>query len=188
MVERIIVSRPSLQNLAETLDKHTSEKFAAQREAKVAKEWGDLSENAEYKASKEKFRQAGRLQQRVGRELKHLQERGYEVVDPLEWANPTLPLTKVEVGVVARVTQNGFTEDYLLAGAKDNHLPTDGALVPVPYTSPLGKALMGAQAKQRREAMIASEKRILEIESLRAPTVAEIVGLYPELRDEAERR
>ena len=77
---RLIVSAPSLQSLAETLDKHTSEKFAAKREAKIAKEWGDLSENAEYKASKEKFRLAGRLQQRVGRELKRMQDQGYEVV------------------------------------------------------------------------------------------------------------
>jgi len=47
---------------------------------------GDLSENAEYKASKEKFRLAGKLEQRVGRELKRLEEGGYDVVDPLDWA------------------------------------------------------------------------------------------------------
>jgi len=36
---RLIVSRPSLQQLAETLDKHAHEKHSAKREAKVAKEW-----------------------------------------------------------------------------------------------------------------------------------------------------
>jgi len=181
MSRKVIVSRPSLQHLAETLDKHTSEKFQAQREAKVAKEWGDLSENAEYKASKEKFRLAGRLQQRVGRELKSLQNQGYEVVDPLDWAKAGGVPARVEVGVVARVTQNGFTEDYLLAGAKDNHLPTDIALVPVPYTSPLGQALMEQTAPRQIEASIAGETRKLRIESLRRPTRDEIVQLYPEL-------
>src|SRR3954471_22521101 len=131
---KLIVSRPSLQHLAETLDKHASAKFSAKREAKVAKEWGDLSENAEYKASKEKFRLAGKLQQRVGRELKRMQDEGYEVVDPLDWAAASPPKV-AEVGVVVRVTQGGFTEDFLIAGAKDTHLPMDGELVPVPYTS-----------------------------------------------------
>src|SRR4051812_19223073 len=130
---KLIVSRPSLQHLAETLDKHASAKFSAQREAKVAKEWGDLSENAEYKASKEKFRLAGRLQQRVGRELKRMQDQGYDVGEPLDWVAGAKPKT-VGVGVVVRLTQKAHTEDYLVAGAKDTHLPHDAALVPVPYT------------------------------------------------------
>jgi transcription elongation GreA/GreB family factor len=181
MSKKIIVSRPSLQTLAEKLEKHTREKQTAQREAKVAKEWGDLSENAEYKASKEKFRLAGRLQQRVTRELKHMESQGYEVVDPLDWAASKQTPTCVEVGVVARVTQKGFTEDYLLAGAKDNYLPTDVRLVPVPYTSPLGKALMGQVAPSKIEAEIAGERRTLIIESLRVPTMDEILELFPEL-------
>jgi transcription elongation GreA/GreB family factor len=178
---KIIVSRPSLQTLAEKLEKHTREKQTAQREAKVAKEWGDLSENAEYKASKEKFRLAGRLQQRVTRELKYMESQGFEIVDPLDWAAPRETPKRVEVGVVARVTQRGFTEDYLLAGAKDNSLPTDVRLVPVPYTSPLGAALMGQTAPKEIEADIAGEKRLLKIESLRTPLMDELLELYPEL-------
>ena len=85
MSVRLIVTRPSLQIMAEKMDRHQSEKMSAQREAKVAKEWGDLSENAEYKASKEKFRLAGRLQQRMVREFKRLESSGYQIVDPLVW-------------------------------------------------------------------------------------------------------
>ncbi len=180
----LIVSRPSLQHLAETLDKHANAKFAARREAKVAKEWGDLSENAEYRASKEKFRLAGKLQQRVGRELKQLDDQGYTIVDPADWiAAPGVP-ARIEVGVVARVTQQGFTEDYLIAGAKDTHLPPSGALVGVPYTSPLGQALMAQTAPRKLKALLAGETRTLEIVSLRRPTKAEILELYPELIEE----
>ena len=153
----------------------------AQREAKVAKEWGDLSENAEYKASKEKFRLAGRLQQRMVRELKGIESAGYEIVDPLDWARVSGEVFEVAVGVVARVTQGDFTDSYLLAGAKDQHLPTDKSLIPVPYTSPLGEALMGRRAPQRIETTIAGELRILSLESLRAPTLEEVLELYPEL-------
>jgi transcription elongation GreA/GreB family factor len=182
--ERLIISRPSLQHLAETLDKHANAKFAARREAKVAKEWGDLRENAEYKASKEKFRLAGKLQQRVGRELKQLEEQGFTIVDPADWMRAKGKPARVEVGVVARVTQRGFTEDYLIAGAKDTHLPTDAALVPVPYTSPLGQVLMGQAAPAKLQATLAGETREIEIASLRRPKRGEILELYPELGDE----
>ena len=53
--------------------------------------------------------------------------------------------------------------------------------MPVPYTSPLGNALMGKTAPQRIEAMIAGELRVLKLESLRAPTLEEVLELYPEL-------
>jgi transcription elongation factor GreA len=186
MPERLIVTQPSLQKLAETLDRHAAEKNQAQREAKVAKEWGDLSENAEYKASKEKFRLAGRLQQRMVRELKGLENIGYDIVDPLDWVRLPTNLSMVAVGVVARVTQGDFTEDYLLAGAKDQHLPTDQTLVPVPYTSPLGAALMGKSAPERFQTIIAGEPRVLELVSLRAPTLEEVLELYPELTPQTE--
>lgn len=167
--------------MAEKMDQHGAEKMKAQREAKVAKEWGDLSENAEYKASKEKFRLAGRLQQRMVREFKQLEGSGYEVVDPLDWASAEGPVSCIDVGLVARVRQGGFTEDYLIAGAKDQHLPMDRSLVPLPYTSPLGNALMGAVAPARIEALIAGELRVLELESIRRPTLEEVLDLYPEL-------
>jgi transcription elongation GreA/GreB family factor len=184
MPERLIVSRPSLQHLAETLDKHANAKFAARREAKVAKEWGDLRENAEYKASKEKFRLAGKLQQRVGGELKQLEAGGYTVVDPADWIAAKGRPQRVEVGVVARVTQHPFTEDYLIAGAKDSHLPATAKLVGVPYTSPLGQALMGQTAPAKFQAELAGESRQIELLSLRRPKKAEILELYPELTEE----
>lgn len=181
MVDKIIVSRPSLQSLADKHDLHASQKRAAQREAKVAKEWGDLSENAEYKASKEKFRLAGRIQQRLVRELKKLEDTGYEVVDPLDWVRAELKTPVVQVGVVVRLAQGSTTEDYLMVGAKDQDLPLDQALVPLPYTSPLGAAVYGLPAPHSLEAVIAGEKRVLRIEGVRPPTREEVLALYPEL-------
>jgi transcription elongation GreA/GreB family factor len=182
--QRLIVTGPSLQTMAETMDQYASQKRTAQREAKVAKEWGDLSENAEYKASKEKFRLAGRLQQRYVREFKKLESTGYLVVDPLDWTRREVPPQEVEVGVVVAVTQGRFTEEYLLVGAKDQNLPMDLPLVPLPYTSPLGAVLLGRRAGERVEAAIAGEKRLLQIGALRAPRVEEVLDLYPELTPE----
>jgi len=182
----LIVSRPSLQALAENHDRHESEKMTAKREAKVAKEWGDLSENAEYKASKEKFRLAGRLQQRMVRELKKLEDTGYVIVDPLDWASPKTNPRTAEVGTVVSITQGKFTEDYLLVGAKDQHLPMDQPLVPVPYTSPLGQAILNKTAPQTLQAQIANETRTLHLNSLRPPTLSEVLSLYPELTPQSD--
>jgi transcription elongation GreA/GreB family factor len=181
MPERIIVTRPSLQSLAEKHDLHAAQKRAAQREAKVAKEWGDLSENAEYKASKEKFRLAGRIQQRLVRELKNLEDTGYEVVDPMDWVRAKLAAPIVQVGVVVRLAQRGPAEDYLVVGAKDRDLPLDQTVVPLPYTSPLGAAIYGLSAPRLLVAVIAGEMREIRIESVRNPTFAEVLALYPEL-------
>lgn len=179
---RLIVTRQSLQFMAEKMELHQSQKIAAQKEAKVAKEWGDLSENAEYKASKEKFRLAGRLQQRMVRDLKKLENSGYQIVDPIDWTQAGPSIKEVAVGTIAKVTQNGHTEDYLVVGAKDQHLPMEGDIVPVPYTSPLGQALIGASANSRVQATIAGEMRILEIGPLRAPNLEEVCSLYPDLQ------
>jgi len=181
MSVRLIVTRQSLQFLAEKMELHQSQKVAAQKEAKIAKEWGDLSENAEYKASKEKFRLAGRLQQRMVRDLKKLEHSGYEIVDPIDWIKAPLPINEITVGTIAKVTQHGYAEDYLIVGAKDQHLPMEGHIVPVPYTSPLGQALLGASANSRVHAAIAGEIRTLEVGPLRAPNLEEVCQFYPDL-------
>jgi transcription elongation GreA/GreB family factor len=182
-LQRLIVTAPSLQSMAENMDHHAAEKRSAQREAKVAKEWGDLSENAEYKASKEKFRLAGRLQQRFVREFKKLESTGYVVVNPVDWVKASA-IERVQVGTVVSVTQGRFTEEYLVVGAKDQNLPMDGSLVPVPYTSPLGAALVGRRAGEKVDAAIAGERRVLGIGTLRAPTLDEVLHFYPELTPE----
>jgi transcription elongation GreA/GreB family factor len=79
------------------------------------------------------------------------------------------------------VAQRGYTEDYLIVGAKDQHLPMEGHIVPVPYTSPLGQALLGASADSRVQASIAGEMRTLEVGPLRAPNLEEVCQFYPDL-------
>ena len=71
--------------------------------------------------------------------------------------------------------------DYLVVGAKDQDLPLDQSVVPLPYTSPLGQALYGLAAPQVVEALIAGQTRVLRLESVRPPTIEEVLALYPEL-------
>src|SRR4051812_13830676 len=86
MREKLILSTVSAWALGDRFGETVAQKNAALREAKLAKLDGDLSENAPYRAAKEKFRTMGRIQRRLTREMNDLIAQGHTLVDPLTWA------------------------------------------------------------------------------------------------------
>src|ERR1700747_980743 len=100
MQEKIIISTVSAWELGARFESGRAEKSDALREGKIAKQDGDLSENAPYQAAKEKFRTMGRIQRRLTKEMNHLIAQGHTVVDPLSWVTEK-PATAVELGTVA---------------------------------------------------------------------------------------
>jgi transcription elongation GreA/GreB family factor len=69
MQEKIIISTVSAWELGTKFETTKAKKNEALREAKIAKQDGDLSENAPYQAAKEKFRTMGRIQRRLTKEM-----------------------------------------------------------------------------------------------------------------------
>ena len=65
MQEKIILSTVSAWELGDKFETTKAQKNEALREAQIAKQDGDLSENAPYQAAKEKFRTMGRIQRRL---------------------------------------------------------------------------------------------------------------------------
>jgi transcription elongation GreA/GreB family factor len=188
MPDKIILSTVSAWALGDRFSDTVAQKNAALREAKIAKLDGDLSENAPYQAAKEKFRTMGRIQRRLTREMNDLIAQGHTLVDPLSWvpSDPaTAPVAQIEIGTVVTLNWNGATESFLVAGARDNHLPEEGDLVPIPYNSPLGKALLGRQAGKRFTAEINGRRQEIEVASVRRPTREEIWRIFPSLQPEA---
>jgi transcription elongation GreA/GreB family factor len=185
MPDKIILSTVSAWALGDRFSDTVAQKNAALREAKVAKLDGDLSENAPYQAAKEKFRTMGRIQRRLTREMNDLIAQGHTLVDPLSWA-PSDPapaaVAQIEIGTVVTLNWNGATESFLVAGARDNHLPEEGDLVPIPYNSPLGKALLERQAGERFTAEINGRRQEIEVVSVRRPTREEIWRIFPSLQ------
>jgi transcription elongation GreA/GreB family factor len=180
--EKIILSTVSAWELGDRFDSTRAQKNDALREAKVAKLDGDLSENAPYQAAKEKFRTMGRIQRRLTREMDQLLTEGHRLVDPLTWVNDNIP-EEVELGAVVVVDLDRERQKFLIAGARDHHVPNEGDILPIPYSSPLGQALMGKHEKDSFTVTIREAVRSVSIYSIRRPTRDEILAIFPALKE-----
>src|ERR1700722_13286008 len=120
MQEKIILSTVSAWELGDKFETTKAQKNEALREAQIAKQDGQLSENAPYQAAKEKFRTMGRIQRRLTGEMNALIAQGHTVVDPLSWVSQK-PVGAVEQGTVAEIPRGGERQAVLIAGARDHH-------------------------------------------------------------------
>ena len=180
VAEKLILSTVSAWQLGDQFETTVAQKNEALREARIARQDGDLSENAPYQAAKEKFRTMGRIQRRLTREMNQLLAQGHRLVDPLSWcAGPVQD--RIEIGTIVVARTNGETSHFLLAGARDHHLPTEGDIVPLPYTSPLGRALLNRIKGDRFQADLNGTFQSIEIVEVRRPTEKEILLVFPSL-------
>lgn len=104
----------------------------------IAREFGDLSENAEYKAAREKQRQ-------IDGEIDHLRRRcaHLKVID-IE----AIPKDKVRFGCVCHTRDNGSGEEitFQIVGVDELNFHDREGIQPVSVLSPIGQALLGKQA------------------------------------------
>jgi transcription elongation GreA/GreB family factor len=179
---KIILSTVSAWELGERFETTQAQKNEALREAKIAKQDGDLSENAPYQAAKEKFRTMGRVQRRLTGEMNHLINQGHRLVDPRSWVTDA-PAEAIEIGTIVEMELNSTGEQFLIAGARDNQVPDSGEILPLPYNSPLGTVLLGRRAKDRFIARVNAREQTICIHRVRRPTTDEILRIFPVLRD-----
>jgi len=182
MPEKIILSTVSAWELGTKFEDTRAQKNAALREARIAKQDGDLSENAPYQAAKEKFRTMGRIERRLTGEMNRLISEGHTVVDPLSWVSEE-KVTLAELGVVVALELNGESQTVLIAGARDHHFPEAGETIPIPYNSPLGAALINHRAGDQFNERINGSEQSIKIASVRRPSLPEILNIFPKLRE-----
>jgi transcription elongation GreA/GreB family factor len=187
MQEKIILSTVSAWELGEKFEITRAQKNEALREAKIAKQDGDLSENAPYQAAKEKFRTMGRIQRRLTGEMNELITQGHTIVDPLSWVKEK-PVDAVELGTVAEIALGGEKQIVLIAGARDHHFPNEGEIIPIPYNSPLGTVLINHRAGDHFTAQINGNQQTIAIARVSRPTRFDILNIFPVLRDVAPAR
>jgi transcription elongation GreA/GreB family factor len=183
MQEKIILSTVSAWELGDKFETTKAQKNQALREAQIAKQDGDLSENAPYQAAKEKFRTMGRIQRRLTGEMNALIAQGHTVVDPLSWVTEK-PVAAIELGTIAELELSGEKQTVLIAGARDHHFPAEGEILPIPYNSPLGSALINRRATERFTTQINGNQQTILIVRARRPTIVEILNIFPTLRGE----
>jgi transcription elongation factor GreA len=149
--------------LQETFDKLSKELEYLSTEARIeiakaieqARELGDLKENAEYHAAKEK---QGHIEARIA-ELSDILGRA-QVIDPSK-----LPHQKVSFGSTVVLTDIDTEEEfaYTIVGTQEAN-PSKGL---ISIYSPLAKALMGKEEGDEVEVNLPSGKRHFEIEEIK---------------------
>ncbi len=151
-MERIPMTRKGYEDLREELRKlQTTERQKIIRAIEEARAHGDISENAEYQAAKEKQAHIeGRIQELSDRLARA------EVVDL-----PKTPPEKVQFGVKVTLLNIDTDEEvsYRLVGPYESDV--EKGLISV--TSPLGRALIGREEGDEVEVHTPKGTRVYEI-------------------------
>lgn len=123
---------------------------------RVAREHGDISENAEYEAAKER-------QAHIEGRIRSMEDRlaRAEVIDP-----SGLPLDRVRFGttVVLEEVESGREVTYSLVG--EDEADVGRGLLSV--TSPVGRALIGKQPDDEVTVRVPAGTKIYEVRAIRA--------------------
>lgn len=130
----VVLTRDGARKLEEELeDLKTNKRIEVQEEIKVARAFGDLSENAEYSAAKEQ-------QARIEGRIKEIEEklRLAQIVEDNAQASDA-----ANIGCSVRVYDMEYEEEdvYKLVGATE----ADPKKLYVSNESPIGNALIGAR-------------------------------------------
>jgi len=129
---------------------------ANSKEIEIAREYGDLRENAEFKAAKEQQKVLMTLQAEMENEIDRARGVDYSEAD----------ISAASVGTRVMVTnlQNNEIEEYSLLGAWDGD--PDNNLIS--YLTPMGQAIFGSTLGQEVEVQLGDETRRLRVESISA--------------------
>lgn len=132
MAEYITVE--GMQRLQRRINHLLEERPEVIQMVQTARELGDLSENAEYHAAKER-------QRNIDNELTWLRDRmaRLKVIDPV-----TIPKDAVRFGALIKIEEKNIKGStvYQLVGVDEIYDREDGVIL-VSVASPLGKALIG---------------------------------------------
>ncbi len=126
---------------------------AISKEIQIAREHGDLRENAEYHAAKD---EQGKMEARI-RQLEHL-IRTARIGEPSD-------TDEVRPGLVVTIEIDGDEESWLLGSREDSHDDYDI----LSADSPIGQAIMGAKAGETRQAEAPAGAFDVTVKAIAAP-------------------
>ena len=157
----LIVSWASLEKRAAELEDLTQRRIPANsKEIEIAREYGDLRENHEFKAAKE--------QQKVLTALQAEWERDLDRARGINYAEADISAANVGTRVMVTNLGSGVREEFALLGAWDGD--PDKNLIS--YLTPMGQAILGREAGEEIEFELGGETRRLRVEGI-APYEAE---------------
>lgn len=125
----LYISRAGLEDLKKELAELLEERKEITADIKEAREFGDLSENAEYQEAKNK---QSFIEGRIA-EIEAMMKVA-KVIDDNNRTNG-----RVALGSKVKVEVNGQTKDFVITGSNESN-PAEGK---ISNESPIGRALMG---------------------------------------------
>jgi transcription elongation factor GreA len=132
-VQKFPMTPEGARKLREELNRHKEERPRISRDIEVAREHGDLSENAEYHAAKER---QGMVEARI-KDLEDKLSRA-EIIDPSKLSG-----TKVRFGATVTLINVSTDEEvtYRIVGAEESDI-NQGS---ISISAPLARALIGKE-------------------------------------------
>jgi len=153
----LIVSWSSLERKKQEFEELVQKKIPANsKEIEIAREYGDLRENAEFKAAKEQQKVLMTLQAEMEAEIDRARGINYAETDTSA-ANVGTQVTLTNMDTEER-------EDIALLGAWDGD-PDNNR---ISYLTPMGQAIFGSTVGQEVELSLGDETRRLRVESISA--------------------
>ncbi|HEX2732333.1 MAG TPA: transcription elongation factor GreA [Polyangiaceae bacterium] len=151
MTERVPMTPTGAQKLKEQLQRLKEERPKISREIEVAREHGDLRENAEYHAAKER-------QGMVEAQIKDIEDKlsRSEVIDPAKLSG-----SKVRFGATVTLLNSDTDEQatYQIVGADESNI--DLGLISI--SAPLARALIGKESGDEVKVQLPGGVRNYEI-------------------------
>jgi transcription elongation GreA/GreB family factor len=155
--EALVVSWESLEKRKAEFEDLVKKKIPANtQEIAVARSYGDLRENAEFKAAKEMQRVLMRRQAEMERDL--------GTARGTDFANPDTTQVSIGTTVTLRELADGRIDVYHILGAWDSH-PEQGI---ISYQAAIAKALLGHKVGEQLHVPTEHGDRLTEIVSIEA--------------------
>jgi transcription elongation GreA/GreB family factor len=157
----VIVSWDSLARRKEKLEELVTSKIPANsKDIEIAREYGDLRENAEFKAAKE--------HQKVLMTQRTDLENEIENARAINYSDASTEAANVGTRVIVTNLDTGIREEFALLGAWDGD-PDNNR---ISYLTPMGQAIIGRAPGEEVEVQLGDQSRRLRVDGI-APYAAE---------------
>ncbi len=148
------ITREGMKRLEKKLNIILKERPGVIVRVQIAREMGDLSENAEYQGAKERQRQIDTEVDRIKRRMAVL-----KVVDPA-----SIPKDAIRFGACVRAVEESSEEEfnYMLVGVDEVYQRDDDVIL-ISVASPIGKAMIGKKKNENFTVFAPIGNRIFKI-------------------------
>lgn len=152
MKKQYRLTKEGVAELEQELKDHIAERGPVAERIKLARELGDLSENAEYSSAKDE-------QEKLENRIKEIEN----ILKSVEIIQKPKNDGAVQLGSTVTITANGTTKQFEVVGTIEAD-PLEGK---ISDESPIGRALLGKKVGEEVELKIGNDVRCFTVSSIK---------------------